>query len=234
MDAHVRDVIDDCDIVIEVLDARNVNGTRSRKIENLVKKKKKKLILVINKIDLAKPNKLPQGKVVLMSATKRQGTRALRSVIHGCLPQKDNLKVGLVGYANTGKSSIVNALGGGARTSSRAGFTRGKQWLRVTKRILLLDSPGIIPRKEGETALALKGAYDVTKLKDPIGAAMKLIKQIGSKKLVKVYGVEAFDDEYEQLEELAGKWMMLRKGAELDLDRAAKKLVKDWQTGKLK
>ena len=143
-------------------------------------------------------------------------------------------RAGLVGYANTGKSSVINSLGGGARTSSKAGFTRGKQWLRVTKRILLLDSPGIIPRKEGEAALAIKGAYDITKLKDPIGAAMKLIRKVGSKKIAKAYTVEPFDDAYEQLEELAGKWMMLRKGAELDLDRAARRLIKEWQTGKLK
>lgn len=234
MDHHVREVIDECDIVIEVVDARDVEGTRSRKLESLVRRKGKILVFVVNKKDLVKSVKLPQGRVVLMSATKRQGTRALRAMIHACCPGKEEVRVGLVGYANTGKSTVINALGGGARTSNKPGSTRGKQWLRVTKRIILLDSPGIIPREEGEAKLAIKGAFDVTKLKDPIGAALKLIKKVGSKPIAKAYGAEPFEDPYEQLEELAGKWMMLRKGAELDLDRAAKRLIKNWQTGKIK
>ena len=230
----VREVIDDCDVLIEVVDARDIPGTRSQQLEQLIRKKKKKLIIVVNKIDLARPKRLPQGNVVLMSATKRKGTKMLRSAIHASYPKMIKIKAGLVGYANTGKSSIINALGGGARTSSRPGFTRGTQWLKVTNRIMLFDSPGIIPRGEGEMKLAIKGAYDTTKLKDAVGTALRLIDKIGSKKLVKVYKVEPFEDTYEQLEELAGKWMMLKKGAELDLDRASKKLIKDWQVGKLK
>ncbi|MCK4327595.1 MAG: 50S ribosome-binding GTPase [Candidatus Diapherotrites archaeon] len=233
MNRHVREVIDECDVIIEVVDARDVEGTRSRKLEGLVRRKGKVLLLVVNKMDLVKETKVPSGRVVLMSAKKRQGTRELRSLIHLCLPGKEKIKAGLVGYANTGKSTVINALGGKAKTSSKPGFTRGKQWLRVTKRVVLLDSPGIIPRDEDEAKLAIKGAYDVTKLKDPIGAAMKLIRTLGPQKIAKAYTAEPFDEPYEQLEELAGKWMMLRKGAELDLDRAAKRLIRDWQTGKI-
>ena len=155
-------------------------------------------------------------------------------MIHASCPELEQVRAGFVGYANTGKSSIINALGGGAKISSRPGFTRGKQWLRVTNRIMLLDSPGIIPRKEGESALAIKGAYDITKLKDPIGVALNLLKKVDRKALVRTYHVEPYEDDYEQLEELAGKWMMLLKRADLDLDRASKKLIKDWQVGKIK
>lgn len=234
VDKHVKEVIDECNVIVEVVDARDVEGTRSRKIESIVRRRGKKLILVINKTDLTKTFKIPKGNVVLLSATKRKGTKKLRDTIYALGRGEEKIKAGLVGYANTGKSSIINALGGKAKTSSKPGFTRGKQWLKVTNKIMLFDSPGIIPRNEGETKLAIKGAYDITKLKDPIGAAMKLIEKVGTKKLRKAYGVEEYEDSYEQLEELAGKWMMLRKGAELDLDRASKKLIKDWQTGKLK
>jgi ribosome biogenesis GTPase A len=63
---------------------------------------------------------------------------------------------------------------------------------------------------------------------------MDLIGLVGPKRLVAVYGVAPYDDAYEQLKELAGKWLMLKKGGELDLDRAARKLLKDWQKGVLK
>lgn len=231
---HAREVIDECDIILEVADARDVEGTRSRKIENLVRRKGKKLVLVVNKIDIARPKKVPRGNVVMMSAKERKGTRKLRELIGALSHGQEKVRVGLVGYANTGKSSIINALGGRAKVSSKAGFTRGKQWIRLTKKIMLFDSPGIIPRHEGEAKLAIKGAYDITKLKDPVGTAMKLIEKIGTKLLKRAYGVEEYADPYEQLEELAGKWLMLKKGAELDLNRAAKKLIQDWQKGKLK
>ncbi len=231
---HALEVINECDIIAEVVDARDIEGTRSRKIESLVRRKGKKLVLVVNKADLAHPKKIPHGNVVLMSAKERKGTRKFRELIGALSHGQEKVKVGLIGYANTGKSSIINALGGRANASSKAGFTRGKQWLRLTSKVMLFDSPGAIPRHEGEAKLAIKGAYDITKLKDPIGTAAKLIEKIGTAPLKRAYGVEGYADPYEQLKELAGKWMMLKKGAELDLDRAARHLILEWQKGKLR
>ncbi len=236
MQSRVRKVIDNADIVLEVVDARNVEGTRLPAIERAVLRKGKRLILVVNKSDLARPRNLPADSV-LFSSRERKGTAKLRQLIMrlGNEMELDTIRVGVVGYANTGKSSVINALGGHTRTSSTAGFTRGEQWVKVTSRILLFDSPGEIPaREEGEKALVLKGAFDVTKVKDPIGAAQELIGMVGPKRLAKAYEVEPYDDTDEQLCELAGKWLMLKKGGKLDLDRAARKLLKDWQKGILK
>jgi ribosome biogenesis GTPase A len=235
MDRVVREVINECDVIIEVADARDIEGTRSREIESLVRRLGKVLILAINKSDLARPKSIPKGNVVSLSATKRFGTKNLRTAMMAACAGREDAKVGIVGYANTGKSSVIRALGGRASISPRPGFTKGKHWARMSKHVMLLDSPGVIPRREeGEQALAIKGAYDITKLKDPEGAAMELIRKLGTKKLVKAYGVEPFDDPFEQLEELAGKWLMLQKGGVLDMNRASRRLLKDWQTGKLK
>ena len=65
---HAREVIDECDIILEVVDARDIEGTRSRKIETLVRRRGKKLILVINKIDIARPKKIPRGMVISQQA----------------------------------------------------------------------------------------------------------------------------------------------------------------------
>ncbi len=236
MQSRVRKVIDNADIVLEVVDARNVAGTRLPDIERAIRTMGKRLIIVANKSDLARPRNLPDDSV-LFSSRERRGTGKLRQLIMrmGNEMNLDIIRVGVVGYANTGKSSVINALGGHTKTSSTAGFTRGEQWVKVTSRILLFDSPGEIPaREEGEKALVLKGAFDVTKVKDPVGAAEELISLVGPKRLVKAYEVEPYDDADEQLNELAGKWLMLKKGGELDTDRAARKLLKDWQKGILK
>ena len=235
MNKRVLKVIKACDIVLEVVDARNVDGTRSYELESKILRHGKSMIMVINKCDLSEPSAIPDKNHVRFSATEKMGTKRLREAIHMEMKRRGvkDAKIGVAGYANTGKSSVIIAMGGRAKASSTAGFTLGEQWTRISKNIMLLDSPGIIPMEEGETELVLKGAFDVTRLKDAEGAAMKLLSTLDRKKLVKAYGVEPFEDDYEQLEELAGKWFMLNKGAELDLDRASKRLIKDWQIGKL-
>ena len=54
---------------------------------------------------------------------------------------------GVIGYHNTGKSSLINLLieKNSAKTGAEAGFTKGIQKLRLTEGIHLLDSPGVIP-----------------------------------------------------------------------------------------
>ncbi|GKY98000.1 hypothetical protein MPSEU_000758100 [Mayamaea pseudoterrestris] len=61
------------------------------------------------------------------------------------------LRVGIIGYPNTGKSTLVNKLIGRkrAKTANTPGVTRSLQWIRVRtdqkQSFELLDSPGIIP-----------------------------------------------------------------------------------------
>ena len=60
---------------------------------------------------------------------------------------EEKFKVGVLGYPNTGKSSIINALKGraSAPTSPVSGYTKGMQWIRASKRMYLLDPPGVFP-----------------------------------------------------------------------------------------
>ena len=49
---HVKRVIRDADILIEVLDSRHVEESRNREIEDKVLESGKRLIYVINKVDM--------------------------------------------------------------------------------------------------------------------------------------------------------------------------------------
>jgi len=118
-------VIDSADVLIFVLDARNPNGTRSKALENHLKKNcpSKHLVFVLNKCDLV-PTSITQKWVKYLS--NYAPTLAFQSSVtnpfgKGSLIQllkqfdvlhkdKKNISVGFIGYPNVGKSSVINAL----------------------------------------------------------------------------------------------------------------------------
>ncbi|KFG39348.1 GNL3L/Grn1 GTPase, partial [Toxoplasma gondii FOU] len=60
---------------------------------------------------------------------------------------KANLLVGVVGYPNVGKSSLVNALThscSAAAVAAMPGSTKTLQYVRIDKHIQLIDSPGVL------------------------------------------------------------------------------------------
>ena len=134
-------IIENSDLLIEVVDSRFPEKTRNRKIEGFVKRKGKELIIVLNKSDLVSKNNADKTKkeiqkefpCVFISSTERQGTRRLRELILIKTKNKGNI-VGVIGYPNTGKSSIINVLSGKkVKTSVTSGFTRGQQIINAGK-----------------------------------------------------------------------------------------------------
>lgn len=56
----LKNVVDEADVILEILDARDPLGTRCHQIEELVVKSGKKLVLVLNKIDLIPKNNMDE------------------------------------------------------------------------------------------------------------------------------------------------------------------------------
>jgi len=242
----VRDIIRISDIVLEVLDARFVEETRNVEFEELIKEKGKKIIYVLNKVDLVKG----RGRIgeirpyVYVSAKDRTGIRELRDKIKAMvkgldLGDKKRAHVGIVGYPNTGKSSLINLLTGksSAKTGAEAGFTKGMQKIRLTSGILILDTPGVIPeseyshtKKEALQKQAKVGARTVDKIKEPGIIVAKLMEDY-SKQIEKFYGIDAGGDVDVLIEKLGRKRGFLKKGGVVDEDRVVRLVVGDWQVG---
>jgi ribosome biogenesis GTPase A len=235
----VNRVIEQADILLEVVDARMVDETRNKEIENKVAKSGKVLIYVINKCDIADPTTLEPLKKslhpsVFVSATEKLGTSLLRREIMKHAP-KERFRVGVLGYPNTGKSSIINALKGkgSAPTSSVSGYTKGVQLIKISQKMYLLDTPGVFPYKEKDEAKhAITAAKTFSNLKDPEAGAMELIEKYPI--VARHYGVEPTDDAQETLDAIALKLKKLKKGGMPDTYSAARFILKDWQEGKIK
>ncbi|MFC1722634.1 GTPase [Nanoarchaeota archaeon] len=235
----VNSVIREADILLEVLDARFIDETRNQEIEHKVEKSGKVLIYVVNKCDLVEKTEMDKVKQTLrpsvfMSATEHKGTNFLRAEIMKKAPKGD-FKVGVLGYPNTGKSSVINALKGkaSAKTASISGYTKGLQLIRVSQRMMLIDSPGVFPyREKDEAKHAIIAAKTFQDVKDPEEASLKLLAE-KAEVIAKYYGIEV-DDPEEMLEALAIKKNRKKRGGEADTYVAARLLLQDWQKGKIK
>ncbi len=244
---RVRKVVERANVVLEVLDSRDPLGTRGLDLEGLIKSLGKQLLLVLNKDDLP-PRKIvsrwvnyfeSRGYVVFsLSAKRGKDVEILKRAVKRLVRMRP-IVLAIVGYPNVGKSTIINSLKGRhvAETSPIPGFTKGEKLVRIDEDLLVLDTPGLLPSKRiGAFERALRGFTPPEKLRNPLTPSIKLLDEISNSMpnlLKKTYGIEAIES-YGFLEMLAAKRGFLIKGGEPNIDEAARTILRDWQSGKLK
>lgn len=248
---ELHKVIDSSDVIIQVLDARNPDGTRCKQVEQFLKKDKqhKHLIFVLNKCDLV-PTWVTQKWVAILSSeyptlafhaslTNPFGKGALIQLLRqfGKLHQdRKQISVGFIGYPNTGKSSIINALRKKkvCKVAPIAGETKVWQYITLMKRIYLIDCPGIVyPHGDTETDIVLKGVIRVENVPAPEDHVDEVLKRVKKEYITRTYGITEWTDHEDFLEKLATKTGKLNKGGEACLSSAAKMVLNDFQRGKL-
>tara|TARA_Y100000031_G_scaffold132012_1_gene152744 strand:- start:781 stop:1608 length:828 start_codon:yes stop_codon:yes gene_type:complete len=242
-------VIENSDIILEVLDSRFIEKTRNPKIEKKVKNVNKILIYVFNKSDLVNKNnlELEVQKLkpnVFFSSKEKKGYLNLKKLIkiQSKRLKKESINIGIVGYPNTGKSSLINFISkkSAVKTSSEAGYTKGIQKIKLSKGLYLIDTPGIIPTLEKSSTKIRDlvkqpqiGAVTWDKTKNPDLVIHKLMKEYPNV-LEKYYKINAKADSEFLIESLGKKLNYIKKGKLIDDVRTAKKILKDWQEGKIK
>lgn len=146
----------------------------------------------------------------------------------------------MVGYPNTGKSSIINTLRKKkvCVVAPIAGETKVWQYITLMKRIYMIDCPGIVPPNQNDTDedLLLRGSVRVENVEYPAQYIEAVLRKVQPKHLQRTYDIK--DKDYEGdavrfLEHLCRKSGRLLKGGEADIDGAAKMVLNDWIRGKL-
>ncbi|KAI0015414.1 nucleolar GTP-binding protein 2 [Xylariomycetidae sp. FL0641] len=245
-------VLDSSDVVLHVLDARDPEGTRCRSVEKYLKAEAphKHLVFVLNKTDLI-PTSVAAAWVRTLS--KDVPTLAFHSSITNAfgrgslielLRQYANLhkdrkqiSVGLIGYPNVGKSSIINTLRKKkvANVAPIPGETKVWQYVTLMKRIYLIDCPGVVPPNMNDTPqdILLRGVVRVEKVENPEQYIPRLMEKVKQHHLERTYELKGWDDHLHFLEMLARKSGRLLKAGEPDSDGTAKMVINDFMRGKL-
>lgn len=246
-------VIDASDIVVQVLDARDPEGTRCKHIEAFMKNEKsfKQLVFVLNKCDLV-PNWSTSRWVAHLSKsyptlafhasiTNAFGKGALIELLRqfGKLhSDKQQISVGFIGYPNVGKSSVINTLRAEkvCKTAPIPGETKVWQYVTLMRKIYLIDCPGVVYNVgDSEAEMVLKGIVRIEKLETPEDYIPELLKRTKPEYVERTYGIPVGDasDHMQFLERLAIKLGRLHKKAEADIRTVALMVLHDWQMGKL-
>lgn len=204
------------DVAAELLDARIPLASANPMVEELLSGKPR--IIILNKADLADPGMTKAWE----SYYKRKGVAAvsmscgngkdkkkfLRLIKEAASPMLEkwkrrglktrSVRIMILGIPNVGKSTLINFISGtaAARTANTPGHTRGKQWVRLSQGLDLLDTPGVLwPKFEDQVAalrLAATGAIagDVFDADTVVSELMRVLARTAPDALREKYGIE--------------------------------------------
>ncbi len=269
-----RQIIEDLklvDIVAEIIDSRIPISSQNPDIKEIIKDKKR--LVILNKSDLSceQENKKwikyfeeQNIPAVLVDSVSGKGiSETLQKITEIYEAEKyqekgrvgKSIRVMILGIPNVGKSSFINRIAkrNTAQVGNKPGVTRQKQWIRVSDKIELLDTPGVLWPKLNNNKVALNLAFTGT-IKDDVLSTLdigyELLKVLHNEYLVNLierYRLQKSEvdsilqngrlEENEKTLELMNligkKRGAIISGGKIDQERVAGILLDDFRSGKL-
>ncbi|WP_448903090.1 ribosome biogenesis GTPase YlqF [Eubacterium sp.] len=247
------------DLVIELVDARVPLSSRNPDIDDLGKNKAR--LILLNKSDLADDTqnekwieyfKAKGYHALKINSKNKSGIKEINNVVNEACKEKIErdrkrgiknrpVRAMVVGIPNVGKSTFINAYAGRncAKTGNKPGVTKGKQWIKLSKTLELLDTPGILWPKFEDQAIGLKLALigsindNILDVSDMAYEFVKILNNSYENAIPNRFGVEKNDDPLKMLEGIAEVRGCKLKGNVLDLEKASSILLEEFRSGKL-
>ncbi len=248
------------DVVIEILDARIPVSSRNPDVDKIIGNKPR--LIVLNKFDLSDPvinkewedfyNRKDINNIFIDSITGKGIDKTIKTLISmmedkmKSLAQRGRkykpIRCMIIGIPNVGKSTFINKIAGksSAKTGSKPGVTKGKQWIRLNEQIELLDTPGILWPKFEDKDVGIRLAW-IGSIKDEIldqeelaFKLLEILKDDYPKLLVDRYKLDRIDGEtIDVLDNIATNRGFIIRGGELDYLRTSEMLLDEFRKGKI-
>jgi ribosome biogenesis GTPase A len=247
------------DVVVEILDARAPLASRNPDFDDLFAGKSR--VVLLNKSDLADSNATKRWishfnrrgiEAAGISATGGSAKKIAVALIEkAAKPRVDAMKQKgvnkvvrcmIVGIPNVGKSTLINRIAGQSRAEvgDRPGVTRGKQWVKITPYLELMDTPGMLWPKLEDQELAKHLAY-LGSIKDEVMDSEELALDMLA--LLQATSSAQVTERYSKLTGQTPKEDLLKavclsrgfllRGGELDTERAAHVSLDEFRAGKV-
>lgn len=244
------------DLIIELLDSRIPFSSRNDTLFEITKNKQR--LVVLTKSDLADDNitlkwihffkgngfnaifvdlNNPKDiKKIIIEAEKCTTIKHEKEISRGLKPSP--VRAMIIGIPNVGKSTLINKIANrkAASVMNKPGHTRSQQWIKVSNKFELLDTPGILQSsyesKEKAIHLALVGSINQNILPNDELAnyLLDFLKLNYSKQLLTRYNLSKLENNAQILEEIARNRGLLQKGS-LDIEKAEILLLNEFKNG---
>ena len=249
------------DLVIELVDARIPLSSRNPDIDDMAKSKSR--LILLNKADMADEEITGKWKtwfeekgliVCVINSLNRSDLKSINPHVQKACAEKIErdqrrgirnrpVRAMVTGIPNVGKSTFINSFSGkaAAKTGNKPGVTKGKQWIKLSNTLELLDTPGILWPKFEDKNVGLKLAL-IGSIRDEImnteELALELIRMLQAlypEALRSCYQINICgqDTPLDILEKIAMARGCIAKGGTCDLLRASGLLLENFRNGKI-
>ena len=158
-------------------------------------------------------------------------------------PSAGSVTVGVVGYPNVGKSSLINSLKRSkvCAVAASAGHTKDLQSVQLERGMKIIDSPGVVfddddyddGKGSKKGSVLLRNVVKVEDVEDPIAVVEEILVRTPRETLQRIYNLPKFGTTLEFLTMLALSSGRLLKGGTPDLNSAARHILSDWNQQKI-
>ncbi|KAM0675723.1 hypothetical protein GVAV_000498 [Gurleya vavrai] len=240
---HVNSVIEKSDVILEIVDARDIAGSRNEEVEKKIIEADKKLVIVINKIDL-----VPRSVVNKWASLIKKDFPVIvfhrdysKDEIFNLLKNYSRIEngerkivVGVIGFPNVGKSTFINAVvrNHSCNTGSKAGITKDIQSVNLEKNISILDCPGVVENSEINLMNVLRNCVDLDKV-DVARFVSEALNFFDFTDLALFYAIQEFKNADEFLKLLGKKYGLVMKKGIINVTESAKRFLRDVYNNKI-